>query len=581
MLRDNHTTWNVLSEKKTKEITGEVLERMAQVVSRTFGPFGSNTIIEDPSGHHHMTKDGFTVLKQIRFQDPIRKTLAKMMYDISFNLVVKVGDGSTSSIIAANSIYKRLNEWLSNNGHIRRKLVSQKIEFISELLEKEIYKRSIEVGSDFEEIKSIASIATNNDEGLGELIADTYKKISRHGKIKVFQSQSDKTYVDIERGFRVTGTLADKKLISDYDTMSNVLKDANVLMIHGSLADIDSMESIARLIQYHIDNDDKLVILTNGYGQMVSQFITDKIIGTNEYMGARLAFLYMPLLTSEDVECFRDLELYLDCKAIDTRGSEEKFDFERDFVKENVLGHAELVESKMGGGDNCIFYGGRGMKTRQSDIEERVERIRGELAVVREENSENLVESMVTLKLESRLLNFSESGGVAKLFVGGKTPMEKSTAMYLIEDAVKASESALRYGYNIGCNLIIPIVINEIIESNKELDSITLDLLEVVRESFRDVMKSVVANMYEYSTQGEDLDFENTFSTIFNTCVTDKSAYDLINGVYTDKEIINSSRTDVEILKATLSIIGLILLSNQFLSLNPITPLETEVNIME
>jgi chaperonin GroEL (HSP60 family) len=56
----------------------------------------------------HITKDGWQILKKIAFDDTIEQNILQLLVNISAQVVIKVGDGSTSSIVSANSILKQL-----------------------------------------------------------------------------------------------------------------------------------------------------------------------------------------------------------------------------------------------------------------------------------------------------------------------------------------------------------------------------------------------------------------------------------------------------------------------------------------
>jgi hypothetical protein len=56
---------NVLSNLDHSNAISSALTDIAEVVGRTLGPHGSNTLIRDESGSHIATKDGYTVLQRL------------------------------------------------------------------------------------------------------------------------------------------------------------------------------------------------------------------------------------------------------------------------------------------------------------------------------------------------------------------------------------------------------------------------------------------------------------------------------------------------------------------------------------
>ncbi|PTU25818.1 hypothetical protein DA469_21770, partial [Bacillus subtilis] len=166
---------------------------------------------------------------------------------------------------------------------------------------------------------------------------------------------------------------------------------------------------------------------------------------------------------------------------------------------------------------------------------------------------------------------------IANLFIGGSTELEKETRKFLMEDAVFACRSALRNGYISGGNLIIPRIIDKnldvIIEkiiSDKSLFRYFNDVEKYnfikefsikIKQAFRNSFETVLMNKFE--------DNENLIDDIISECIVNDKIYNLKTDEFEDisnTKIINSTQTDIEIMKATFSIIGLLVTSNQFVS---------------
>ena len=59
---------NVITNEVFQERIRDIFNLLANIVGRTVGPYGAATMIEE-MGAYHMTKDGFTVLKNIHFDN--------------------------------------------------------------------------------------------------------------------------------------------------------------------------------------------------------------------------------------------------------------------------------------------------------------------------------------------------------------------------------------------------------------------------------------------------------------------------------------------------------------------------------
>jgi len=115
-----------------------------------------------------------------------------------------------------------------------------------------------------------------------------------------------------------------------------------------------------------------------------------------------------------------------------------------------------------------------------------------------------------------------------------------------VDDAIKAAESAYKYGVVKGCNVDLIKSIEKTIEmvNPEALDYL---LLNILKDGFEAVYRTVLTN-------GR---VENPDDIIKESLSRD-SVYDLSTNEYTGK-VINSMQTDREVLKATIDLIGLLI----------------------
>jgi chaperonin GroEL (HSP60 family) len=146
----------------------------------------------------------------------------------------------------------------------------------------------------------------------------------------------------------------------------------------------------------------------------------------------------------------------------------------------------------------------------------------------------------------------------ATIEVGGNTPLEKSMNMDALDDAIKACESAVKHGYYYGNNLAIFNAIHERINDKDACDSTELLALAYLREAFLNVISTI------YSNKDDSYDYDKV-SEIIDTALNAKKCYDLNTGLFSEKSI-NSVRTDIEILRGAISIVGTIMSANQYIA---------------
>jgi len=564
---------NRIGKEETIEDISQSLNEIATCISQSLGPYGSTTIIQQRNEtEHFMTKDGYTILKHLNYYHDIPKTVLDIVKKISRTLVRTVGDGSTSSIVIANSLYQNLN----NKELERYSLAPQDyVNIFNELsfiLEDIILKSSfkIEDNNIYESIKKIATISTNNDIESGELFAKIFTEMGRYTFINLVNSPTSKDYYEKVSGYEVNRGWINQRMANQDDkvTVHYQNEDIFVFMCNDTLNDND-MEFLAKIIEkICLKSNKPLVIIAPRYSDSFKAFFEGNLQRNKN----------LPLIAI-DIDCdtpkgknnFEDLAIMLNCDYYDKYNGDDEFT-ENDI---NRLGYCKEV---IGNELHTIFINGKG--TNSDKLKQRIEKLEEELNNLNEED----------LNYEKYHYEYSKriailKGSMATLFVGGNSEMEKETRKFLMEDAVYACRSALEYGYIVGGNLIIPKIINNndyfynivdklcnnnrinyienIFNNKNEFIGLISTLLKIVDKSFKTSFKNVLSNANIKDTE-----------SIINNCLNNNCIYNLkLRRCENDNEtiVINSAQTDIEIMKATFSIISLLATSNQFIMVNPIS----------
>src|SRR5204862_6490807 len=141
---------------------------LADAVTVTLGPRGRNVVLEKSWGAPTVTKDGVTVAKEIELPDRYENMGAQMVKEVASKTSDVAGDGTTTATVLAEAIF---NEGLRSvvagcNPMLMKRGIEKAVEDIVERLK----KMSIEVKKK-EQLQAVASVASNNDEEIGRIIA--------------------------------------------------------------------------------------------------------------------------------------------------------------------------------------------------------------------------------------------------------------------------------------------------------------------------------------------------------------------------------------------------------------------------
>lgn len=546
--------WNVIEEVPFRDRTRVVFEQVAKTLTNTLGPYGATTIIEK-FGEMHITKDGWQILKKIAFDEPVEQNILQLLVNISAQVVIKVGDGSTSSIVSANSILKHL-EGDKHLKSLRPKELIDVLKAVVEEITDEIVQTStkIDVESDpeFNQIYNLAMISTNGDKQVSEIIQTIYKE-TRNPSIDFIKSKSAKTSYEVIQGYKTNITYLDAIYVT-HDDGTCQIKNPLILMFDHKLDKEAHLPIINEAAARAIKEDRRLVVIAPHYDTYLLNHIRT---ATNmEYRAngtTQVVFTRASLTNNLFQEQYNDFSIMAGAQVFrDT----DIAPFHEEGSTADVNTFIGEVEDMIIGTDTTLIKGF--VKRNEGMYEVALRDAKAKFAKLEDTHRElNIVDSQL-YELKKRISKLSGQMGI--IHVGGQSTLEKTSNFDLVEDAVKACESAYSYGYNIGGNLIIPITINKLLKEKYVEPTTERVVLRLLWVAFRDVFTKVLQNKYKDSAQSE-------LNTIAETAIIEEKCYNLITDTYAT-DVVNPSYTDIEILRAATSIVSLLLSSNQYISIS-------------
>lgn len=566
---------NIVDEDSYKDIAELTIDTISNTLMKSLGYFGSTTIFDDGISRY-VTKDGYNILKNIRFQDTIATAILNFIKEVSLSLVKSVGDGSTSSVINSQAMFKEINKRLKEKddlGGYSRKEISDSLNNMKELISKELIKISTEINEDnFHKLKNIATVSNNNDEKLGEMIYEIFTKIGNKGFIFPETSDNDEDHYTLTRGIETPYALLDNKLINNKDDHSVDFNKPYVVVVNDKLTEEDIKWTSDIISKIKPFSGQGLVFFAPSFSKEFKDYIKNNIHANRNNGSLQAVETDFELSIGshyKDPEKLEDLAIYTGGSIIDKTVDKEEFyknveavvdshesDPEWMLFKETTIGRADRIT--IDSFKTQIINGhGNGSKR----LKDRISEINNEIKHYTDMNSDQAITAITDLQKRANSLN----NAIAKLYVGGSSHAEKTSRLYLVEDSVHASKSALKYGYVSGGNLSVNKVIKNIDrERLSTLDNLTLDLIDI---SSREVYHKVLENFNRFD--------KAEIKSITQTCIEKDAILNIKKNEYEqdyETDIINSVETDIKILETTISIIGLISLSNQFLTNSIIIP---------
>ncbi len=593
---------NVIGPKALEKEIVKALRFESKVFSRTLGPYGANTILEDQMLHHVTTKDGYTVYRSLVLYPRIARTAAKLFQKISGSLNDVVGDGTTSSIVVANELYrirKLAKKWKVTPRFLAEtlKLVAKELTIFVQQTALQLYDTeatSFVKIPEFEDyIKATAAISLNNDWNAGALVAKMFTELKdpRHGFINVEISRTTETHYDLDRGFELTRGMLIPEMVTEPDGKRAIYENPKILLIKGHLVSAD-IEPIRHIINYVIGTlNAPLVIVAGGFAEAIRETIRQSIIRFAEKNNAIMKILCIETDTESTIgkENLQDLQANIGARII-TVDSGKPFPIESEPTKydayfgtcKKIIANTTTYTRFIGGDadmDKINF--------RIADIDKEIDAMKSDATI---DNQYNI---FLLQRRKASLL-----GDMVTLCIGGDTMEEKESRSHLYDDAVRGCKSAVRNGIVCGGNTIIPKICHVLMHEVKwfpyykiinalgnSLPSKEFDLLGFVND--------IIKNIEIAYTRAYAIILNNYFNnwhrsmTVAKECVVKKRLFNLVSGVYEETpfitdfapgmltendekrpkndSVLNSAEVDTQILTAAVSIIDLVMTSNQFI----------------
>src|SRR5437773_2690114 len=248
---------------------------MAAAVKATLGPKGRNVVIDKKYGSPTITKDGVTVAKEIELKDHFENMGAQMLKEVASKTSDIAGDGTTTATVLAQAIVREglKNVTAGANPMGLKRGIDKAVDVVVEDL-----KGMSKSTKDKKEIAQVASIASNNDKAIGNLISDAMEKVGKDGVITVEESKSAETVLDLVEGMQFDRGYLSPYFVTDAERMECVLEDAQILIHEKKISVMKDM--LPLLEQVARTGKPLLVIAEEVEGEALATLVVNKLRGT-------------------------------------------------------------------------------------------------------------------------------------------------------------------------------------------------------------------------------------------------------------------------------------------------------------
>ncbi len=402
-------------DQKAREAILKGVNILADAVKVTLGPKGRNVILEKSFGSPTMTKDGVTVAKEIELEDKFENMGAQMVREVASKTSDVAGDGTTTATVLAQAIYREGSKLVAA-GHNPMELkrgIEKGVETVIEEL-----KKLSKPTKEQKEISQVGKISANNDETIGNIIAEAMAKVGKEGVITVEEAKSMETTLDIVEGMQFDRGYISPYFVTNPEKMEAVLEDALILINEKKISNMKDLlpvlEQIAKM------GKPLLIIAEEVEGEALATLVVNKLRGT-----LKCAAVKAPGFGDRRKAMLEDIAILTGGQVVS-----EDLGIKLENVTLDMLGTAKKISIDK---DNTTIVEGAGT---HADIQGRVKQLRAQI--------EETTSDYDREKLQERLAKLV--GGVAVIRIGAATETEMKEKKARVEDALNATRAAVEEG---------------------------------------------------------------------------------------------------------------------------------------
>jgi len=441
------------------------IQKLAAAVKVTLGPKGRNVVIGKSFGSPLVTKDGVTVAKEIVLEDIFENMGAQMVKEVAEKTADNAGDGTTTATILTEAIYREglKSVTAGSNPMELKKGIDKAVTSVV----KELDRIAVKITTK-NEIAQVASIASNSDKEVGDLIANAMERVGKEGVITIEEAKSMETTLDVVEGMEIN-----QGYLSPYFVSNNagpkkemVLEDAFILIYDKKLS---SLKDTLPLLEQISGQRKPLLIVAE---DVDSELLTALII--NNIKGALISCaIKAPYYGDKRVNILEDVAILTGGLVV----SEEK-GIKLSEVSLPDLGRAKKIKVTK---DSTTILGGAGDS---EAVKNRIEEIREKIQISTSDYEKE--------GLQDRLARLT--GGVAVINIGATTESEMKEKKMRVEDALHATKAATQEGIVPGGGVALIRTIGVLNQLESECEGDVKIGIKIVKKAIEEPLFQIATN---------------------------------------------------------------------------------------
>ncbi len=462
---------DLLQESKTRGMTD-----IASVVKKTLGPGGKLVIVQrqgqaldgTPLGPR-ITKDGVSVAEECGSKDPIRDLVIQTVKSICKKTNADAGDGTTTAIVLGEAILSEAVDVEEEHPQLVRESIEEALQgVVAKLKDKATPVKDMDI------IKQVATIASNGDTEIGDIIGQAFDHVGAEGVVTVDEGSSNKVTLDIVDGYQFNrGAEGRNNFFNNSALTQFKAEKAAVLMYDGDLQNFTHLIPALQMLM-GIDGQGKptkkmppLIIIANEFSHEVIQFLIIQKTQT----GMPVCCVRGPHMTSVRTGYYDDLAIYTNGKRLGN-GAES--------LTAVTPEHFGTIDKVVVDKYKTTLYSGL------KDKHEKLVIARVDQLKIQKESAETPYDIQI---LNDRIAALTS--GVAKIGVGGQTELEIKEKYDRIEDALNASRAAIQEGIIPGGGTTLLKIAQDLLQKGNNATVGEIILGKALQTPFKQILDNI------------------------------------------------------------------------------------------
>lgn len=389
------------------------VEKAYELAKAAYGPSAGNVGIELNYGFPLASRDGVTNLRKLYLEDPNENMAARIIVQASEKSNKIVGDGTTLVTILSYHLYKEASKLIASG--VNRMSVKRQIDKIASEVIKKIDELKYETTPELS--RFVAKISAS-DEAIGDMVADVIDKVGLEGNIIVEEFDGIGSYNEEVDGFYFKKGFTNEYLINNLTALESRINDADILITEKPLKTAADIGGILKKIVDAGGSGSELLIIGDVSDEALATLALNKVKGI-----ISPTLVDVPVYGPMRSLFLDDIATYTGGKVFPNGAKSSSFDID-------MLGEAKQVVVNS---YSTTLIGGAGIK---EDIDMRVADLRTQF-----KEAESLVDQE---EIKKRIATLT--GKISIIRVGAPTEVDRGETQLRVEDAIAATQSAVRDG---------------------------------------------------------------------------------------------------------------------------------------